>query len=100
MKATGIVRRIDDLGRVVIPKEIRRMLNAPEGTLLEFVSDGESVTFRKYVPDCVLCRSSDKPIAQLHPGKFICTDCINTISNNRPRLLNEAMSPVDFGTYQ
>ena len=48
MKATGIVRRIDDLGRVVIPKEIRRNLHLKEGDPLElFVEDG-AVVFRKY----------------------------------------------------
>ena len=50
MKATGIVRRIDDLGRVVIPKEIRRTCNIREGDPLEiFLQDGE-VVFKKYNP--------------------------------------------------
>ena len=50
MKATGIVRRIDDLGRVVIPKEIRRACNIREGDPLEiFLQDGE-VVFKKYIP--------------------------------------------------
>lgn len=51
MKATGIVRRIDDLGRVVIPKEIRRTLKIREGEALEiFTSDGGEVVFKKYSP--------------------------------------------------
>ena len=50
MKATGIVRRIDDLGRVVIPKEIRRTMRIREGDPLEiFTSNGE-VIFKKYSP--------------------------------------------------
>lgn len=50
MKATGIVRRIDDLGRVVIPKEIRRAYNISEGAPLEiFLQDG-AIVFRKYNP--------------------------------------------------
>ena len=50
MKATGIVRRIDDLGRVVIPKEIRRTYNIREGDPLEiFLQDG-AVVFKKYNP--------------------------------------------------
>ena len=50
MKATGIVRRIDDLGRVVIPKEIRRTCNIREGDPLEiFLQDG-AVVFKKYIP--------------------------------------------------
>ena len=51
MKATGIVRRVDDLGRVVIPKEIRRSLNIKEGDPLEIFADGQGgVVFRKYSP--------------------------------------------------
>lgn len=51
MKATGIVRRIDDLGRVVIPKEIRRTMRIREGDPLELYIDSDySVTFKKYNP--------------------------------------------------
>ena len=50
MKATGIVRRVDDLGRVVIPKEIRRTCNIREGDPLEiFLQDG-AVVLKKYIP--------------------------------------------------
>ena len=48
MKATGIVRRIDDLGRVVIPKEIRRELHINEGDPLELFCEGSAVCFKKY----------------------------------------------------
>lgn len=48
MKATGIVRRIDDLGRIVIPKEIRRMLHLREGDPLEIYTDNQAVCFKKY----------------------------------------------------
>ena len=50
MKATGIVRRIDELGRVVIPKEIRKTLRIKEGDPLEIYTDREEVLFRKYSP--------------------------------------------------
>ena len=51
MKATGIVRRIDDLGRVVIPKEIRRSCNIREGDPLEiFLDEDGAVVFKKYIP--------------------------------------------------
>ena len=60
MKATGIVRRTDDLGRVVIPKEIRRTMHIKEGDPLEFFIDGRTVILKKYQPsteelaeDCV-----------------------------------------------
>ncbi len=50
MKATGIVRRIDELGRIVIPKEIRRTMRIREGETLEIFTDGDSVIFKKYSP--------------------------------------------------
>ena len=48
MKATGIVRRIDDLGRVVIPKEIRHTLGIKEGDPLELYTEGDVICFRRY----------------------------------------------------
>lgn len=51
MKATGIVRRIDDLGRVVIPKEIRRTMGVREGDPLEIGVDGERIVLWKYAPN-------------------------------------------------
>lgn len=63
MKATGIVRRIDDLGRVVIPKEIRRTFGISEGDALEIYTDvNGTIVLRKYVPvnSCVFCGESDE----------------------------------------
>ena len=51
MKATGIVRRIDDLGRIVIPKEMRDVLHIGIGTPLEFYADNEGIVLKKYMPD-------------------------------------------------
>ena len=48
MRATGIVRRVDDLGRVVIPKEIRRTLRIKEGAPMELFIEDDSVIFKKY----------------------------------------------------
>ncbi len=50
MKATGIVRRIDELGRVVIPKEIRKTLRIAEGTPLEIYTEKDALVLRKYSP--------------------------------------------------
>jgi stage V sporulation protein T len=51
MKATGIVRRIDDLGRVVIPKELRKTMKLPEGAPIEIFTDRDAIILRKYQPD-------------------------------------------------
>lgn len=60
MKATGIVRRIDDLGRVVIPKEIRRNLKIKEGDPLEiFLTENGGVVFQKYEVDPILAGLND-----------------------------------------
>ena len=48
MKTTGVVRRIDDLGRIVIPKEIRRTLRIHDGESLEIFVDNEIITLKKY----------------------------------------------------
>lgn len=74
MKATGIVRRIDDLGRVVIPKELRRAHFIEEGDPLEFFVDGDKIILRKYQPGCIFCGNTES--LQLFHGKHICTSCI------------------------
>ena len=51
MKSTGITRNVDQLGRVVIPKELRRTLGIEEGTSLEIFVDGERIILKKYVPN-------------------------------------------------
>ena len=73
MKATGIVRRIDDLGRVVIPKEIRRTLRLREGTPLEIFTDREGeIILKKYSPMVELAafatQYADARYAGLHYG--------------------------------
>lgn len=50
MKATGIVRRVDDLGRIVIPKEVRRQLRITEGVPMELFIEDNKVIFQKYIP--------------------------------------------------
>ena len=67
MKATGIVRRIDDLGRVVIPKEIRRTLRIREGDPLEIFTDREGeVILKKYSPIGELGEFADEYVESLH----------------------------------
>lgn len=66
MKATGIVRRIDELGRVVIPKEIRRTLRIKEGDPLEIFTDRDELMLKKYSPIATLERFSDATARSLH----------------------------------
>ena len=55
MKATGIVRKVDELGRIVLPIELRRTLNIEIKDPLEIYVDGESIMLKKYQPACVFC---------------------------------------------
>ena len=54
MKSTGIVRKVDELGRVVLPIELRRTLDIPEKDALEIYVDGTSIVLKKYEPACIL----------------------------------------------
>lgn len=75
MKSTGIVRRIDDLGRVVLPKELRRTLGVSEGDGLEIFVHEKSIILRKYQPGCFICGNGDH--LQSFYDKQICNKCIS-----------------------
>ncbi|WP_040328415.1 AbrB/MazE/SpoVT family DNA-binding domain-containing protein [Clostridium ihumii] len=74
MKSTGIVRKVDDLGRIVIPKELRKTLNISERDSLEIFVDGEQIILRKYEPACIFCGSASDVIN--YKGKNICKKCL------------------------
>lgn len=73
MKSTGIVRKVDDLGRVVIPIELRRTLDIEEKDPLEIHVDGEQIILRKHAESCVFC-GSEQDISAFH-NKNVCTPC-------------------------
>lgn len=74
MKSTGIIRRVDDLGRIIIPKEIRRELGIKEGDALELYQSGKSVVFKKYFPLCFFCEEVDGEY--MIGNKPICEKCL------------------------
>lgn len=74
MKSTGIVRKVDELGRVVIPIELRRTLNIEEKDSLEIYVDGEHIILKKYEPACIFCGNAKDVI--IYKGKNICPDCM------------------------
>lgn len=74
MKSTGIVRKVDGLGRVVLPIELRRTLDiVNEKDALEIFVDGDTIMLKKYVPGCVFCSNVDKLID--FQGQKVCKDC-------------------------
>lgn len=77
MKATGIVRRVDELGRIVLPMELRRTLRIHEKDPLEIFVDGERVILRKYEPTCVFTGSAEDLV--FYHGKMISRACIQEL---------------------
>lgn len=73
MKSTGIVRKVDELGRIVIPKELRKTFDIEEGDALEIFTEGNHIILRKYEPACVFCGQADN--MTVHRGKNICQRC-------------------------
>lgn len=74
MRATGIVRRVDDLGRIVIPKEIRMDLSIQDGTPLEILTDGKSIVLTKHRPACACCGRTEVPM--MRTGELrVCKFC-------------------------
>lgn len=73
MKSTGIVRKVDELGRVVIPIELRRNLDIQEKDPLEIFVDEDKVILRKFSPSCIFCGES-KGVKDFK-GKNICQGC-------------------------
>ena len=59
MKATGVVRRVDELGRIVIPSELRRVLNINDRDSLEVFVDKDTIILKKYEPTCTFTGTSD-----------------------------------------
>lgn len=80
MKATGIVRRVDELGRVVVPMEIRRTHDIAVRDSVEIFVDGDSVILRKYAPGCALCGDSSDGMRSFK-GKYICQTCNAALGN-------------------
>ena len=78
MKSTGIVRKVDELGRIVLPIELRRTLGIEEKDRIEIFVDGESIILRKYQPACIFCDNTKDIIN--YKGKNICPDCIRAMT--------------------
>ena len=80
MKSTGIVRKVDELGRIVLPIELRRTLNidASKGDPIEIYMDGPSIVLKKFQPACIFC-DNEKDIIEFR-GKNICPRCFQEMS--------------------
>ena len=77
MKSTGIVRKVDELGRIVLPIELRRTLDIDVKDALEIYVEGGQIILQKYEPDCVFCGDS-KDVLRFKE-KNICRKCIHDL---------------------
>ena len=74
MKSTGIVRNIDELGRLVIPKELREKMDIPSGSSVEIYSEEDKIIIKKFYNGCALCGGTGELVEI--KGKKICRSCI------------------------
>lgn len=77
MKATGMIRSLDQLGRIVIPIELRRVLDIAIGDGLEFYSDDDAIILKKYEPACIFCDNASD--IKQYRGKNICGECYSLL---------------------
>ena len=82
MKSTGIIRNLDELGRVVIPKEIRKKLNIDQKDPIEVYIEGNSIILKKFENGCIFCNNSKN--LQVYKEKLICKKCLESLSELKP----------------
>ena len=87
MKSTGIIRRVDELGRVVIPIEIRNQFNIVEKDPIEIYVEGSSIILKKFEPNCIFCGNT-KNLLNYH-DKLICKNCSKKIGQLEENQVNE-----------
>lgn len=80
LKSTGMVRRVDELGRIVLPKELRKVLGIEKKDPLEIFTSGENIVLKKYEPFCIFCGSSSDLVAI--DDKNVCSDCVKKLYSN------------------
>ena len=81
MGPTGaIVRKLDRLGRLVLPREMLHLMDISDGDPLEVLLDGDRIVLRKYQPGCIFCGKTEDLI--LHRDRKVCRDCVRTLAGS------------------
>lgn len=88
LQKTGITRPVDDLGRIVLPKELRTIMGIREGDRLEIMVTGEHIVLAKAVPCCVICGSTKNAMIEVD-GTNVCRPCAVRLSE---RIVNKLPS--------
>ena len=79
MKATGMVRKVDELGRIVLPAEIRQAMDINVKDPIEIFTDGDRIVLKKYQQSCIFCENAEE--LMLFGEKRICRSCLQKIKN-------------------
>jgi len=79
MKSTGMVRKVDELGRIVLPAEIRQNLDIQVKDAIEIFTEGERIILQKYQPSCIFCNNVDNVV--YFQDKRVCNECIEKLKN-------------------
>ena len=77
MKSTGIVRKVDGLGRIVLPIELRRTYELKIGDTVEIYTEDDKIILKKFQRTCIFCGSSEQVVE--YKDRSICADCLNDI---------------------
>ncbi len=80
MKSTGIVRRVDELGRVVIPVELRKTMEINKKDPMEIYVDEDNIILRKYQPTCIFCGEAEN--ITVFKEKNICKNCLDSMQHS------------------
>lgn len=78
LKVVGELCNVDKLGRIVIPKRIRRIFELDQNSCLEMLIDDDKIIMKKYVPQCIFCGSTDE--LEEFKGKCVCKNCMNDLN--------------------
>ena len=81
MKSTGIVRNVDDLGRIVLPIEIRRTFELSAKDQVEIYTDNDMIILKKFQRNCVFCKSPEDIVE--YKGKAVCSECMAELKGNK-----------------
>lgn len=79
MKSTGMVRKVDELGRIVLPAEIRQSMDIKVKDPLEIFTENERIVLQKYSPSCIFCNNVDHIV--IFREKRVCTECLQALKN-------------------
>ncbi len=77
MKSTGIVRKLDELGRIVLPIELRRTFDLSVKDPIEIYTDDDMIILKKFQRTCVFCNSAENVVES--KGRTVCTECLNEL---------------------